>query len=451
VAPPDDSNSTDGPLTTAAPPLVLPHDEDNISGTPAPITLAPAPRHNVTAAPPRDNSSDSNNSSNAAFVPARAQPLSAALNVAPATARAIVRSAYASSAAAGLVSPTGATKATTMARVGRLAQCTAFAISDDDDWPDWANFVFAFQLTPVSDDDARGKRLSAAAGALVTTGGFALVVALLLLGLVVAGDDVIRPARYVAVLLALMLTYYAPNVTEAAITVLRFTDNSTQRVCACVSLGATSLITLVCFFRVWQRFTPPPPAAVAGGGALGTPEEPWQRVLRPFWGSGRDVTLLSHRLLVFEDMAVAHVVAAIVGWRPSDLGECRGLSIALVAVGVAHMGFLLYVRPYASRLELGLSVVMAGFTVATGVSSVVALLMEESENAGKALGWVMLASDAAVWMQLIVLTGAAVKEHLEKQSQHAANAAAAANHAVPLLTVPPVAPPAMLQRSGRTG
>lgn len=90
-------------------------------------------------------------------------------------------------------------------------------------------------------------------------------------------------------------------------------------------------------------------------------------------------TALIHRLLFFEDFAVAAVLQILEGIRPARSATCGITATLMAAVCIAHTVYLIAARPYGDRLELILAIVGSSLMCVTGFLAMVIAQMDDSD------------------------------------------------------------------------
>jgi hypothetical protein len=125
--------------------------------------------------------------------------------------------------------------------------------------------------------------------------------------------------------------------------------------------------------------------------------------LSPLWNGSRDLGHLSTRLLVVEDVAVAHVIGALSGVRPGEVQGCRGVAGCMIAVSLGHLGYLLVFRPHNRRLDQGVAFLLASLQVLIAVAVAMALASGHTSDehwSMRFLAGAQLAFDAAAVVSL---------------------------------------------------
>lgn len=100
--------------------------------------------------------------------------------------------------------------------------------------------------------------------------------------------------------------------------------------------------------------------------------------------SARSTSLL-HRLLYFEDFAVAAVLQILDGVHPERISTCRFTAALLTAMCITHLLYLCATRPYGDRIELILAIVGSLIMSVTGLLGLTVTLTE-AENGGDDTG-----------------------------------------------------------------
>ena len=355
-------------------------------------TSLPPPAANETAPPPERR------------VGATAAIIAAGIPESAATA--VVATAYGSTVVAGLLSPTTASQATSAARVAGVGVCAG--AEDDGDEPDPMLFVAVVPIGALGTTPFERR----AAGAMISTVALLLAacgVAAVLSRNTDAGTEAEpknrKTARRIAVILvALLLAYHGPNVTNLATTVLVGAGTASSRIVAGVAAVVVAAVSGACFFPLWKKFDANLVEFPNGVPAHGEAFAAVQRSLEPLYDAARALADPMTRLLTAEDLAVAHAIAVLTGIRPSSPGACTGVGVAVIAVAAAHLFYLGRWRPYGVALEHWLAVANGVMQLALGVLSAAAV--NHPAAMAKPLGYTLVAADAMFFVQLLVLAGA---------------------------------------------
>ena len=82
----------------------------------------------------------------------------------------------------------------------------------------------------------------------------------------------------------------------------------------------------------------------------------------------RDPVRHAARLYFIEDIVASALMGLLSGWKPDKPASCvNGVMMPIALLAVAHVGYVLYVRPLASRLETVGSSLLAGLQCVTAV------------------------------------------------------------------------------------
>jgi len=384
--------------------------------------------------------------------------------VSPTVAAVVANTAYGSATAAGLVSPALAAKASAMGRMATAVSCDPLALTKE--WPEPIPFLYTSELSFV------GPGAEAPEGTLERRFAHARTGAVLCTALLLpAAVGVWLGTRQnplpqwqrslVTALFFVQVTYLGPSVTEVSVTALVHGAEGLEWFVAALVINV--MVNALILFFLARRFdaaaatahtysppasngqqsnaadagdggaaAPVPAATNAGntGGAAASPR--WTKLqiqLAAMWDAARDFHSVPVRLLVWEDVVVAHLIAILTGIRPSTMGPCRGVGTAMCVVAALHLLYLCWWRPYAAKPELyvagALGALQQLFATAVTVSTWVG--PQSRQRALQAVGAIQLGYDVVMWGSLFYFAYQAWKGDWRKlRAKHHAPADAAA-------------------------
>jgi hypothetical protein len=318
----------------------------------------------------------------------------------PEAAVAVASSAQIATAITGLLLPTSANKASATRRIAAVSNCPYVEEAYD---LNPILFVPPIIALTLGSDDANAALINGAISS--TTVLMTLSLAALLGTAHLQNTDkagyLHKLHKMVSVLLALMLSYYGPNVIEIAILAVGHFSAADK----VLSLGAIGLWSGVFLWTLYQvQQTSSKDAALAS--------KLW---LSPLWEPTREYDKKASRLLVFEDILVANLLSMLSGIKPGQ-GACRYVALSMLAVSFMHLGYLVKLSPYEQKLEQRL---MVGNALLQVLLSALCLgtTFKEDDNLIQILGAAELASFSYLYVQTILLTGAELKEQYDKRQK----------------------------------
>jgi hypothetical protein len=318
----------------------------------------------------------------------------------PEAAVAVASSAQIATAITGLLLPTSANKASATSRIAAVSNCPYV-----EEAYDLNPILFVPPIIPLTlgSNDANAALINGAISS--TTVLMTLSLAALLGTAHLQNTDkagyLHKLHKMVSVLLALMLSYYGPNVIEIAILAVGH-FSAADKVLAIGAIGLWSGVFMWTLYQVQQ--TSSKDAALAS--------KLW---LSPLWEPTREFDKKASRLLVFEDILVANLLSMLSGIKPGQ-GSCRYVAFSMLAVSILHLGYLVKLSPYEQKLEQRL---MVGNALLQVLLSALCLgtTFKEDDNLIQILGVAELASFSYLYVQTILLTGAELKEQYDKRQK----------------------------------
>jgi hypothetical protein len=318
----------------------------------------------------------------------------------PEAAVAVASSAQIATAITGLLLPTSANKASATSRIAAVSNCPYV-----EEAYDLNPILFVPPIIPLTlgSNDENAALINGAISS--TTVLMTLSLAALLGTAHLQNTDkagyLHKLHKMVSVLLALMLSYYGPNVIEIAILAVGHFSTA-DKVLSIGAIGLWSGVFLWAFYQVQQ--TSSKDAALAS--------KLW---LSPLWEPTREFDKKASRLLVFEDILVANLLSMLSGIKPGQ-GSCRYVALSMLAVSFMHLGYLVKLSPYEQKLEQRL---MVGNALLQVLLSALCLgtTFKEDDNLIQILGAAELTSFSYLYVQTILLTGAELKEQYDKRQK----------------------------------
>lgn len=420
--------------------------------TAGPSRTVPAQR--PTAGPDR-TATARRRTATASLPAAQAAPARAASNDDPAavdprgSAQAVMATTgIASSAAAGVLSPTAANKANTAGRLVAMLRCGQTSADDDDDNvgdPPWHQYILPIA---VGSDEAFAKAVGALLSSAVGVVAGAVLCAVVALRL---PADKRKWRGHTGILFAVLLNFYGPNIVALAAGVLAAGAPAMPSVVAFV---AAALVVAVAAATTARIATMPPLIAERVHGYLGTYDRSeaaaaaaaaptaaeaahpaiglcWS--LAPMVESGRLAAPLLVRLHVCEDLAAAIVMAVFGGLAEAHVA-CVPMAFATLLVGIAHAGYVVAARPYLDRLEQTFAAALALLQAAlAGAVAVAAVRPNAARPAVVAAGWIATLLNVAFYAQLGVLAVWELRRLYKRRLAAAARSASSAARAGPQL------------------
>jgi hypothetical protein len=310
------------------------------------------------------------------------------------SARAITSAAYGSNAAASALSPTAGNKQVSVNRVVISAQCVSLSKDTGFPTPD------AWSMLPSMPVLASNDVASEAAGNVLSTTLYVIVAAVACVAATTVPKA--RINEMVAVAHAVGVTFFGPTILGTSVTLMRFPGVSAVGASVGAVAGVTMLVIATATCWACHRRSVP---------CTTSPRTNWidrlqGDVLASFYEGARDKEQWYIRMHVFEDIAAAYVTAALGGLYPSTTGGCTAVSITLLAVAVAHVVYVLTVKPYRLQVEQWLSVINASIFVCIAVCALWARLSNDTDGTGSgtlAMGYCLLAANGFYFVQLIAL------------------------------------------------
>jgi hypothetical protein len=315
-----------------------------------------------------------------------------------ASAEVVTQVATVSTSVGGLFSTVLANKATTTDRIAAIARC---AWEEDDFKP---NPLLFPPSVPLSLGGGEPNSAAMANGAIVSTTG---LMALIFATLIATGSlrnsnktgNIHKVHKVASVFFALMMSYYGPNVMEiATISASHFDDN--DKSLAIGAMGFWSALLVWAGYQVFKRSSP----EVEG------------IELSPLYEPTRDFNDKILRALVFEDIAVANVMAILSGIKP-DFQSCSHIASAMVVVSVAHLAYLAKFHPYKSRLEQWGLLINSLVQLALAALSLATTYRRDSDILLQSLGAVQLGAFSLLYILVALMTANEISDYCKKRNQ----------------------------------
>ena len=239
---------------------------------------------------------------------------------------------------------------------------------------------------------------------------------------------------------AVGLTYLGPNVVQYSATLLAHGSSSSVVGLAAACAGAVAVPMVTTCWVVW-----PPHSRANDGSSPSVRDRLREGVWSVFHEGSRDGSVLKLRMYFFEDLAVAVGLGALSGIHPTTILGCRAVAASMLVLGMVHLAYIVVVRPHAGRVDLAFAVGNAVVVSVIGVGVVIIVFLE-LRSAVEPLGYLLIAVDALVFVQLVVLGVIGAKEacsqgHGERGAGNVDPDGAGTSTATPLLVVPVASPP----------
>ena len=228
-----------------------------------------------------------------------------------------------------------------------------------------------------------------------------------------------RSRKVVGILFAVLLNFYGPNIVATAVPAAQLP--SPLGAGATVAAGVAGLVVVAvgAALSTWSIVRLSPDAAVrvhrslmtrAGGATDAAAELPADDTERLGWvlaamvESARDPVPQHVRLHVVEDFAAAVLLALAEGLSPT-IG-CGGSAIGIIVVALAHVAYVVLLRPYRQRAEQVFAALLALVQCVLGLAVGIVALRPGRETHGAlvAAAWATVAMNVLFYAQMLVLT-----------------------------------------------
>jgi hypothetical protein len=324
--------------------------------------------------------------------------------VIPATAATLVETAsLVAVIAAAAASPGIATKASNLANIVGITDCT---FSDSSLDPPWTEVMI-----PV---DIGSSRTAALLGGIVTTLSLTLLMYILDLLLTAVAKGTRRLRRVVAVASFAVAGYMLPSTTKYAVTMIRHGVDGKDAFVGFLAVFITALLILV-------------PAAIMHvqiSRHFGSLKMLSARPLAMSWAfpfviaaeGCVDTSSVSRRHMFTEDIFVAVCIGAISGVQPNE-DYCNQIGYAILAFTSAHLLYSVILRPLDSTVETAFAIAIAFGQEFAAIAAIVAL---NREGMLGLLGMLSLVQYSLFVIQTVVLAIAAIANRLRKTKMVAA-------------------------------
>lgn len=303
-------------------------------------------------------------------------------------ARAIATSTGVISVVSGLALPGHASTATNLLR---MAGCGS----------DSFNPMLYMPAAPIalggSDSD-----LAAINGAIISTTGFMLAIAAVFL---VTGalqreyqlNQLKNIHKMFSILLALVISYYGPNVTEIATqSMMDFSVGSGMLAAGALTTWGAAFVSIG--YQVYRKVSR---------------DEPSRFDLACFYEPARDFMSKPIRALVLVDMLSSYGLAALSGLK-STVESCAAVVIAMLLVTIGYFVYVAGLRPYQSTIEQGMTTIGALLQVVVASFNVGAIY---NPQLATTLGTAQLTALCYAYCQMAVLTAKQGIEWYQKSKE----------------------------------
>lgn len=119
----------------------------------------------------------------------------------------------------------------------------------------------------------------------------------------------------------------------------------------------------------------------------------------PMFDATSDGGILRKRIYYMEEVAVSSLMMMIAGIRPYE-GSCSFIAGSLILLAAIHMCYLIWTRPYFSRIESFFAYVQSGLQLVLAASAVASV---SNPSALQAIGVGLLVQGALFFLQAIVM------------------------------------------------
>jgi hypothetical protein len=339
--------------------------------------------------------------------------------VSPAEAEAVSTASVPAVAIAGMMSPAAANKGANIARIVATVRC---GFSDDALVTSALSVFFV-----VAMGGTKFKHLVGGVFSIFVVIGATFVASVVLHAV---APDYLKLRRVAAMALLLVVSYALPTVSGFVTTILSHATDPGDIAFGAVAAFAVVAMHCVPLFLVVREL---PTGAKAH---FDNPEEQagesrWY-VLYMFADGCRDSCRMLVRLMFFEDILSAGVMAVIAGIMPEG-GDCLVIAILVLAVAVVHMAYIFAVRPYDGRVETVFSVLISvGQSLLAG-AAVWAAAKDEDEGALVVVGAIAMGLIVLFFGQTVALAAQWLYEQCVLKPRAAAAAKANNMAALPML------------------
>lgn len=376
---------------------------------------------------------------------------------ATATVQAMSDAAMVTGALTSALTLTGSNKPASAARLlATGSRCRNLVSPPNDPGPevveegaDWYHFVLPDVLPSMGGSTAAGALL------LTTLFGLATACAVIVMAAVAsmkaANSSVEQQpspmsttsSRVFATALALFLSFYAPNITEAAVGMTRRPQWAPVAIAVgCLVANSAAFFGSALLFTLWWPRNGDE-STKEGEGSTGGIDDPPPGTSQPsdtsdFPSSSRCVALISLlqrgpmrtlidgcrdervvaiRVVNFVDMFSAHLLAILAAVRPSTVTGCVVVLGGMTIVPLAYLVYLIALRPLTSFIEGATNVATVtltatlGAVLAVGAASVDMATGASNSTAEAIAGIIQIVLNVAFYVQLLLLAGVELHEH----------------------------------------
>lgn len=206
-----------------------------------------------------------------------------------------------------------------------------------------------------------------------------------------------RAHKILSRFLALMMSYYGPNVTEiATLSIAHFAvGNPAQAIAAMAAWGAV---------YTWIGYQVCHQLSQDGSSVF---------YLKPFYKPARDFAKKPIRTLVLIDMAASYLLATLSGIKPNPQ-SCGAVAGTMLIVATTYLGYVAGLRPYKSQIEQWLTTGAVFLQVMIAALNIATL---HQNQLAKTLGTVEFAALCYVYCQMTILTTKQGMEWCQKRRE----------------------------------
>ena len=317
--------------------------------------------------------------------------------------RAIQVTVYGSAVIASAVSPTGANKPGSVARLAGVARCTGPVLEhaqEDVEPPDemtaMPNVLGSSYMQPPGAAQTGGMMLSTS----VTVA--ALTVFAMVVGAKVRRNAPTEVPVYVMKYLkptsiaglSLGLSYFGPTLMQGSAALLsheRTQGNEYAIVLSMIAIAVVGIVGGVTWYGCLERSA--------------SDDSRWRgfsNVLDDLHTAAREPSVWYMRHLFFEDLIVALALGALDGYSSATRQECSVVGGLQMLVAVLHLIYLVKVRPHEERSELIVALLNAVLLLVIASISLYVHLTDSIDGVGGAtLGWALLVADLSFFLETI--------------------------------------------------
>jgi hypothetical protein len=229
--------------------------------------------------------------------------------------------------------------------------------------------------------------------------------------------------RIVSNVVFMALGYMGPNICYSFVLVAAHDGNPYENLSVIVA-GLIVLVIIITIVHVLRRFAAFFRTVSAAHGALESRELVFENtvpssMMFESFGTTFDAARSTAgivRVYFLEELLTSILLQSLSGIRPRS-GLCGPVAVSMAVVAAFHVLYLLLVRPYASKLELGFSVV--GAVLLLVLLAVVINLINGSGFLLSSLAVVTLMENILFFVQMVVMAVAVLaSQHKKRLEQH---------------------------------